>query len=539
MKRRSFSMLPALSLGLFINCASADTVEADFPRSARNPDNAFMRMFPDLPSFAEQSDRARHAVQQLGAHDGILDAHDDLTDPVQSITNPAVFSPRNPDNPAMTAGVTFFGQFLDHDLTLDKKSELNKTASPRRTVNFRTAAFDLDSVYGDGPTGSPELYEVRSGRIKFIVQSIPGSEAVSRHGTTRIDVPRDEADKAIIGDSRNDENILISQIHVAMLSFHNAVTDHLAKQPAYQHASKERLFEEARRVVTWHYQWIILHEFLPMTIGQDRVDRIMKQGVKFYKPQQGSNHARTSDGHGAARIPIEFSAAAYRFGHSQIRPSYRLNFGPTGGSPFFAFLLDDNLDPNAADPSDLRGGRRAPRRFVDWQTFFDFGDSNARPNKRIDTKLSSPLMVLPGLKAPAPGLPSDGLQSLPARTLTRHVNFGLPSGQAIARKMNLPMLTPEQLADLAPYALDSQTTMDTSTPLFFYILREAEVFEDGLRLGPVGAGIVGEVFIGVLQADESSYLSVMPEWTPTLPSAKPDRFTMTDFLTFAGVVPAL
>jgi hypothetical protein len=496
-------------------------------------------MFPDLPSFAEQTDSARHAVQVLGASDGILNAQDNLTDPIQSILNPAVFSPHNADNPNMTAGITFLGQFLDHDLSLDKNSLLNENASPSATINFRTVAFDLDSVYGDGPTGSPQLYDATTGRIKFSVQPIPGSDTVSRHGAVRNDVPRDTARNAIIADSRNDENVVISQLHLAMLSFHNAVTDHLAQLPAYRQASADQIFRDVRRLVTWHYQWIILHEFLPALMGQNRVDQIFAQGLKFYHPGHRSIGSRVRNRHDRALIPIEFSVAAYRFGHSQARPSYRLNFGPTGGLPFFAFLFDDNQNPNATDPNDLRGGKRAPRRFVDWQTFFNFGDGNVRPNKRIDTKLSSVLMALPGARAPSPGLPFDGLQSLPARTLTRHINFGLPSGQAIAGKMNLPVLTPAQLSELAPYAQDSRHTMDTSTPLFYYILKEAEVMENGLRLGPVGANIVGEVFIGVLKADDSSYLSVMPDWKPTLPSASPERFLMTDLLRFAGVVPPL
>lgn len=116
----------------------------------------------------------------------------------------------------------------------------------------------------------------------------------------------------------------------------------------------------------------------------------------------------------------------------QIRPSYRLNFGPTGGSPFFAFLFDDTQNPNDPDPIDLRGEKRAPRRFVDWQTFFNFGDG---ANKNIDGKLSSVVMLLPGSRGPAPGLRADGVQSLASRNLMRHGNFGIPSGQAIARRM--------------------------------------------------------------------------------------------------------
>jgi hypothetical protein len=291
--------------------------------------------------------------------------------------------------------------------------------------------------------------------------------------------------------------------------------------------------------VTWHYQWIILHEFLPKTIGADRLAQILREGPKFYRPQEPVNRFQAADGQSMPRIPIEFAAAAYRFGHSQVRPSYRLNFGATNGKPLFLFIFDDSQDPASADPDDLRGGKRAPRRFIDWQTFFDFGDGNFRNNKRIDTHLSSVLMALPGARGPSPGLPSDGLQSLPARSLTRSVNFGIPSGQAIARKLNVPVLTPAQLHELAPFALDSTTTMDTSAPLFYYVLKEAEVMEDGLRLGPVGGDIVGEVFVGLLQQDSGAYLKVQPAWRPTLPSSRPGDFRMTDLLKFAGVVPPL
>ena len=348
-------------------------------------------------------------------------------------------------------------------------------------------------------------------------------------------MPRDANNNAIIADSRNDEHVILAQLHLAVLRFHNAVIDHLRKDPAHADQSAERIFKMAQRQVRWHYQWIILHEFLPLTIGQERVDDILKKGLRFYRVDDDSDdrqNRRSKD----PKIPIEFSVAAYRFGHSQIRPSYRLNFGPTvtPPAPFFAFIFDDTqVGPHDLDPNDLRGGKRAPRRFVDWQTFFDFGDGNFRPNKRIDGKLSSVVMLLPGSRGPAPGLPADGVQSLASRNLMRHVNFGIPSGQAIARRMGVPALTPAQLDMLKPF------DMEKSTPLWFYILKEAELMEDGLRLGPVGGRIVGEVFIGLLKADETSYLAARPNWTPVLPSATPGEFRMTDLLTFAGVVPPL
>ena len=485
------------------------------------PDNSFTRMFPDLPSFDPQTDAAREQAKKLGEKGGPIDALDDLTDPILSITDP-LRSVNNPDNPNMTAGVTFFGQFLDHDVTLDPRSPLLERTNPKKTTNFRTAAFDLDSVYGSGPEESPELYDTSSGDIKMRVEAIPGSDLVSRKGAMRFDLPRDPNNNAILGDSRNDENILISQFHVAMLRLHNAVVDRLRTDPENTGQSAERIFKMAQRQVRWHYQWIILHEFLPLTIGQERVDEILKNGLRFYEVDKRK-----------PLIPIEFSVSAYRFGHSQVRPSYRLNFGPTGGSPFFAFIFDDTQDPNNPDPNDLRGGKRAARRFVDWQTFFNFGDGNFRPNKRIDGKLSTPLMLLPGSRGAAPGLPADGVQSLASRNLMRHVNFGIPSGQAIARRMGVPALTPVQLDMLKKF------DMEKSTPLWVYILKEAELTENGLRLGPVGARIVGEVFIGLLKADESSYLAAQPRWTPVLPSATPGEFRITDLLTFAGVVPPL
>ena len=499
------------------------------PTRPRFPDDVFSRMFPGLPSFAPQTDEVREQAQKLGVKGGIIDAADLLTDPIQSITNPTVFSPNNPDNPNMTAGVTFLGQFLDHDLTLALKAPLLEKTNPRRTTNFRSAEFDLDSVYGDGPDRSPELYDTSSGDIKFRVEAIPGSEQVSRKGAVRFDLPRDPNNNAIIADSRNDENLLISQFHLAMLKFHNAVVDRLRADPSQAHRSAREIFREARRQVQWHYQWIIVNEFLPLTIRQDRVDEILKNGPRFYRVNDRTQDSVFRSSRREPLIPVEFAVAAYRFGHSQIRPSYRLNFGPTPGKEFFAFIFDDSADPNNPDPNDMRGGKRAPRRFVDWQTFFKF-DNNFRPNKKIDAKLSSPLFLLPGSRGPAPGLPADGVQSLASRNLMRHVNFGVPSGQAIARVMGVPVLTPAQLAELAPFG------MEKSTPLWYYILKEAEVLEQGLRMGPVGGGIVGEVFIGLLKADKDSYLVVDKNWKPVLPSAQSGDFRITDLLTFAGVV---
>ncbi|MGZ8394845.1 MAG: peroxidase family protein, partial [Nitrospira sp.] len=359
------------------------------PSSAPLTANVYSRMFPELPSFASPTDEVREQAKKLGVKGGLLDALDNQ--PGQN----------NPDNPNMTEGVHFFGQFLTHDLALALNAPLLAQTDPRQTTNLRTTKFDLDSVYGGGPDGSPELYEPTSGDIKFRIEAIPGSEQVSKRGAVRFDLPRDPTNQAIIPDSRNDQNVVISQFHLAMLRFHNAVVDRLRSDPAQAQRSARDLFEEARRQVQWHYQWIILHEYLPLTIGQERVDEILQNGPRFYRPLDRTQDALFRNSNGDLLIPVEFAVAAYRFGHSQVRPNYRINFGPDAGAPVILPIFDDSANSNDVDPNDMRGGKRAPRRFIDWQTFFQFDSNNFRFNKKIDTKLSSALMQLPGSRGPA------------------------------------------------------------------------------------------------------------------------------------------
>lgn len=263
---------------------------------------------------------------------------------------------------------------------------------------------------------------------------------------------------------------------------------------------------------------MIVHEVLPLFVGKAMVDALLPNGRRFFTPRH-------------AAIPVEFQGAAYRFGHSMVRPSYRANLKGDNGNPFFGLIFDPSQE-NATDPTDLRGGRRAARRFIGWQTFFDFGDGEVRPNKRIDTKLSTPLFNLP-LGTIATG---DAPTSLPQRNLLRHVTWQLASGQAIAQTMGVPPLSAADLSELKGLGAN----LDTSTPLWYYILKESAVMNDGLTLGPVGGRIVAEVFIGLLQMDRGSYLSAHERWRPTLPDRSgkvSGEFRMVDFLTLAGVDP--
>jgi hypothetical protein len=478
---------------------------------ATSPDR-FGRIF-NLAGFADfNAPSLRTALMAMGRPGGVVDARDPLSEgPVRLITNPEL-SPNNLDNPAHTAGTTFLGQFLDHDMTFDETSPLGVVTPPENSPNTRTPALDLDSVYGRGPSGSPQLYDPAD-RDKFRVESGGLFEDLPRSGTT-----------AVIADRRNDENLIISGLHAAFLLFHNRVVDRLRSQ------GQTNVFAAAQQQVRWHYQWIIVHEFLPQILGQALVDDILRNGRRIYRPAAGQQF-----------IPVEFQGACYRFGHSMVRPSYRANLaGDPGGNPatgapaFFAFIFDP-AGQGQADPVDLRGGARARRRFIGWQTFFDFGGDqtqHVRPNKRIDTKISTPLFNLP-LGAIPSGAPPT---SLVQRNLLRHVTWSIPSGQAIAQAMGIQPLWADRFPELQQFSHG----LPSSTPLWYYILKEAEVLASGQRLAGVGARIVGEVFIGLLQLDPTSYLATNPNWVPTLPrrgGLPTGNFTMVDLLTFARVDP--
>ncbi len=464
------------------------------PRSIHYEQGKFGRLFPLLPPFAKDTPDVRARLMDLGKKGGIMDAGD-----APPPANPLAANPNNPDNPTMTAGVTFLGQFLDHDLTFDPTSSLERQSDPEAVANFRTPVLELDSVYGSGRGASPHLYD----------QEAPGANKFLIDAAAPKDLPRNSQNTAIIGDPRNDENLVVSQLQLAFLKFHNAVVDHVQASGI---VDPNEAFDEAQRLVRWHYQWIILHEFLPMTVGQALVDNILKNGRRFYNWRN------------APFIPVEFSVAAYRFGHSQVRPGYIANFaGDVGNTAFTKHIFDATIPNSVEDPDDLRGGKRAPRRFIDWPTFFEFNDGRSKPNKRIDTTLSSPLFAL---TSPSINL-LEPTRSLAQRNLLRHLTFELPAGQRVAAAMEVKSLSPADLADLKPFDFDKRT------PLWFYILREAQVRQEGKRLGPVGGRIVAEVFIGVLQGDRMSYLRQDPDWTPTLGTG--NTFEMTDLLKFAGV----
>ena len=526
--RRKF--LGALGAGVALGSTGLLGVREALAQRFVISEEFFGRMFPRLDPFFERTSRSlNEALVEAGKLGGVLDAKDTLpasasaadqaNAAINLIVDPAL-NVNNPNNTTHTAGTTFMGQFMDHDMTFDQTSALGAETDPEDSPNTRSPTLDLDAVYLGGPSRSPQLYGHQGSRIKLKVGGNGQFE----------DLPRNSAGTAIIGDPRNDENMMLAGLHAAFLLFHNKAVDYVKARD--RRMDDDEVFDEARRLTRWHYQWMIVHEFLPLFIGQQRTTDILRRGRRFYRPR-------------TAFMPVEFQGAAYRFGHTMIRPSYRANRvgnpGNDPGAPAFFGMIFDPAGQGQDDPVDLRGGRRKPRRFIGWETFFDFGLTEVgqtapavKPNKIIDARISTPLFLLP--VQTIAGFQEGQPISLPQRNLLRHVTWSLPSGQKIAREIDAEPVNMPQFAGLKGRDFD----LERSSPLWAYCLHEGFALAGGLTLGPVGGTIVGEVIIGLLQLDRRSYLAADPGWEPTLPQRDgkvTGDFRMVDFLTFAGVHP--
>ncbi len=418
------------------------------------------------------------------------------------------------DNTKIPSGYTYLGQFVDHDITFDPMSKLQRDNDPDALVDFRTPRFDLDCLYGSGPDDDPFMYEWSSPTNRG-VKLLVGRNPTANGEFDRDDLPRNQQGRALIGDPRNDENIIVSQLQLLFIRFHNKVVDRTRKNQRLEGAA---LFQEAQRITRWHYQWIVVHDFLERIVGKPTARAILIPAATAADP--ATTDIRFFAWQNTPFMPVEFSGAAYRYGHSQVRAAYDLN-EIVVGVPIFA----------AADrpgPLEHLGGfRRLPAVWtIDWSLYFKTSAS-AQPqlSRKIDASIAAPLFKLPGLPGKRP--------SLPLLNLRRGRALGLASGQDIAAAMGAPPLTKAQLGlgriDL-PAAGRAQ--LEAATPLWFYLLREAATLGSGQRLGPVGGRIVAEVLVGLLAGDPQSYLRRRPSWTPILPSAKKGDFTMPDLVRF-------
>ncbi len=423
------------------------------------------------------------------------------------------------ENTGISAGYTYLGQFIDHDLTFDPSSLAQQKSDADAIVDYRTPRFDLDNMYGRGPDDQPYLYDFKdNGSIKmFLGNPLTGNDIDL--GTR--DLPRNNPQHgrkfALIGDKRNDENVIVSQLQGMFLRFHNRMVDY--------HESKgwDTSFAAIQKSVQFHYQWVVLHDFLPTIIGEKMLHTIFphlakktnvlidKPALLFYKWKN------------APYIPVEFSVAAYRFGHSMVRPIYRLNAHTERKNVFPDLLAFGEFDSTFA---------------IDWRLFFDFGNNadpftpeRIQPAYKIDSSLVNPLGTLP---APITG---EARPSLAELNLLRGLKLKLPSGQSVAKAMGIIPLSDEKLrvgkANIDGFKdpkhggnksiTEISKKFAGNAPLWFYILAEAQQYafdnaatftnDTPIFMGPVGGRIVGETFAGIMYGDSTSVLN-HPTWKP-------------------------
>lgn len=469
----------------------------------------FTRLFPHLPPASASDAALQELAAKMTADQEDAPTPEGQVDPEENQGIPAVY--------------TYLGQFIDHDLTLDPTSHLKEFVQDvNALVDFRTPRFDLDNLYGRGPDDQPYMYQ--DGTHMLLGEPMSGNAFDSG----AVQLPRGPNGRALIGDPRNDENRIVAQLQATMLRFHNKMADMmLAHDP-------NTSFEDIRNQVRWHYQWMVVTDFLPTVVNATTYADVWPD------PRTPTFKIEALAGE-LDLMPVEFSVAAYRFGHSMIRPEYRLN-ADIARRPIFSKRVDDPA-------ADLGGFRPIPSDWaIDWQFFIDLGDTAAEdalddpiPRKpqmsyKIDSSLVSPLHDLPASVAANPSI-------LAERNLLRGKAFKLPSGQSVARDLGETPIPSSQLMVGKATAEDqsAQVALDSigggeftdHAPLWTYILCEAQVTswaalpagatdaeKDAapVRLGPVGGRIVAEVFAALLKADQTSYLhqagfSPRPEFT--------------------------
>lgn len=479
------------------------------PHGEDTPTGRFGRMFPSL---AARTPTGLEMAERFGLPGGLMDGGETTA---------------GQENPNLPAGFTFLGQLIDHNITFDPTSMLGQDTDPLGLTDFRPPRLDLANVYGEGPIAQPYLYDQDSHGTRL---------GVSADGA---DHARGPGDVALIGDPRNDENLLLSQLHLAFVKFHNALVDLLAagkitdvngdplppRPPAEPRTEQpgvpisglldaagyySTLFAKAQQLARWHFQWIIVHEYLPLICDPVLVAEIERHGPRFFRPGD------------SPFMPVEFSVAGFRaVGHPTVRSSYQVNDGFTGK------IFPDNPDAPPLPRTDLRGGIPVDAAHaVDFSFFFPaYPDRMAQFAKRFEAKLNRQLLDLPVSAVPGatPGTLARPLGSLAVRNLLRSEALELPSGQDVARKVGEVPLTHEQLGVEGP------------AYLWYYLLKEAEVHGGYMMLGPVGTRIVAETLIGLLDADPGSYRSAYPAWRPTLANGE-GSFGIVDLLRVAGVV---
>jgi len=474
----------------------------------------FGKLFPDCPPYEI------HSKYLLALSATMLEPED---------SDALTIGPEN-----LPAGYTYLGQFLDHDITFDAASLSQRRADPSARFNFRSPFLDLDSLYGRGVVDQPYLYDLKSGsRGMFLTDKDTPSQG-------EWDLPRNQAGVGVIADPRNDANLILSQLHLAFMQYHNKVFEDLAASGV---AADER-YEATCQVVRNHYQWMIAEDYLSRIIAPEVLSSVLVEA-----PFRGGEETwRVDLKHfplDQVFMPMEFSAAAFRFGHSMVRSMYFPNReGRTPGLPIF-----DRLQPDNDDANDFRGFRKRPLGMrIDWSGFFRMTDASPQLARPIDTLIAHPLVFLPTKVAG-----QSQHRALPFLNLTRGVERKLPCGQDVAQALGVTTGvigkdlafrinqsgfsgSPSNVAGTGVSLDELQQKFREKLPLWYYVLKEAELVGEGSRLGPIGSRIVAEVVLGLLLADKSSIFQEQKAFRPRaghFGCIHDNSFSVVDLLRYA------
>ena len=369
----------------------------------------------------------------------------------------------------ITNGLAIFSQFLAHDVTFEVTSKFKNGQPSGQLLNERTINFDLDCVYGQR---NQTFYYDETDKDKLLL-----GKHYREHGQEWYDLQRNAQQIAIIPDGRNDENIIVSRFQVLMIQFHNRMVDYVREK-----GETEQVFEKARKLVLWHYHWLIVHEYLKKMLDPAIFQSITEEGCLFYTEP----HA----------LPLEFSGAAFRVGHSQSLDKLRINdYTEKGLFELGAFTEMDE--------------------YIDWRYLFDFGDGKVQFAKSLDIRIAEAFHDIPFINEQ-----DSFLRSLPFRNMMRSLTYGLASGEDIACRLGFEPIEVDE----------SQQLGLPGTPLWYYILKEAELLTGGEHLGPVGSTILGECFFTILLHDDWSYLKVYPKWKPSI--GQHGQFNFVDLVAF-------
>jgi hypothetical protein len=427
------------------------------------------------------------------------------------------------------AGFTYLGQFIAHDLSFDRTDvTLGSAVTVDELVQNRSPSLDLDSLYGAGPKDPESEKFYRQDGVKLRVgETAADGGFPARRG---YDLPRQNR-KAVIPDERNDENVAVAQTHLAFIRFHNRVVDAIdGTVPA------ESLFRKARELVTKHYQWMIREDYLTRVCSESVVADVFGHGRKAFEVGVDPKSPPT--------MPIEFSIGTFRLGHAMVRSAYSWN-----RKRDLNVTLDE-LFRHSGKGGDLGGKDRLSSTMIaDFRRLYDFGPQatfRAAPGRfnramRIDTRLVKRLSTLAtGTFGGPPVPPGDPEANLAFRNLTRAEMVKLATGQQMAARLqragvSLTPLTKQQIvtghngAELDRFTPAQLDELVAKTPLWFYVLREAEL--NGGKLEGVGARIMAETFH---RAIEGSRVSIVrdTDWKPKF-GRGPDSFKMVDLLRFA------